>query len=450
MNVNSNVLQGMLACGSRMRSISHNGWVIPFTITFVVYALLLLAGLLILKQASVGVADVQRHDTQTVAAQAATVFQNRLAETLSVTAAADSWLEARGGLLGFSEYISSTYNYRGVRRIELIRHGNSSVTKDADYIHVNGLNTKQDGRLRIMVPALGGDDMTSHDRAIAFWHVELDLYDLWQAAGMTSLLAGYYYELSLNDKHTGTLTPLLGTGITAIPDPETISLQVLDDSLLLSLAPAGGWRAGLPKAGIAAIAALAAAISLVLLQFLIQSHRTSTVALKDPLTGLPNRLLLEERARMALAQARRDHKFVAVLFIDLDGFKAVNDRYGHATGDALLRALTADLTQHIRGIDTFARIGGDEFVLLLTSMADVGYAHLVANKLLWRTAQPIIINNHTITVGASIGISIYPNDGHDVATLLNCADAAMYHAKRAGGGRYHVASTEDLRIRPSH
>lgn len=447
MIVGNSVLQGKLARGTNMWAIRFHGWIMPFTITFVVYALLLLAGLLILKQTSIGVDSAQRHEAQAVAAHAATMFQNSLAETLSVTAAADSWFEVTGSLAGFSDYISSTDMYRGVHGIELLMYGNHRRIDGAQFVDDYVPGQTQAERLHVVVPTLRNDGMVAGQGVGShYWRVEINLRELWQTSGVQPLLADYYYDLSLNDKDKGVVLPLLGKYVDSISEPETASLQVLDAGLSLSLAPTGGWRPGLPKAGIAAVVAIAAAMSLVLLHLLMQYRRTTSHALHDPLTGLPNRVLLEERARMALAQARRDKRAVAVLFIDLDGFKTVNDRFGHATGDALLRTLTEDLAQHIRGIDTFARIGGDEFVLLLTGMSDVGYAHLVANKMLWRTAQPIVIGNDKMTVGASIGVSMYPDDGGDVATLLHNADAAMYQAKRAGGGRYHVVTAAERQL----
>ena len=160
----------------------------------------------------------------------------------------------------------------------------------------------------------------------------------------------------------------------------------------------------------------------------LQLHATH-----DPLTGLPNRVLLEDRLKQALAQAARTGSMVGVLFIDLDQFKYVNDGYGHAVGDALLQAVASRLTSNLRSGDTVARLGGDEFVIVLPNVlrgrADVS---TTAAKLLEAFAQPLQAGPHEFTVTASIGISIYPESGGTLNELLMNADAAMYRAKESG------------------
>jgi len=152
----------------------------------------------------------------------------------------------------------------------------------------------------------------------------------------------------------------------------------------------------------------------------------------DALTGLPNRLLFRDRVVIALAQARRNRRGVAVMYLDLDHFKLVNDGLGHSIGDALLSEVAARLQACIRSSDTISRLGGDEFTVLLNEVADSDSAAGVARKILQSFARPFRVEAHELFVTASIGISLFPSDGEDVETLLKCADSAMYRAKELG------------------
>ena len=152
----------------------------------------------------------------------------------------------------------------------------------------------------------------------------------------------------------------------------------------------------------------------------------------DFLTGLPNRLLLNDRLRQAIAHAKRHKTKVAVLFMDLDGFKSVNDTLGHATGDQLLQSISSRLVSCIRGSDTVGRHGGDEFLILLQEIADKQSAAITAEKILHAVSRSFRVDRYELRVTASIGISIYPDDGLDADTLIRNADAAMYLAKQRG------------------
>jgi diguanylate cyclase (GGDEF)-like protein/PAS domain S-box-containing protein len=160
----------------------------------------------------------------------------------------------------------------------------------------------------------------------------------------------------------------------------------------------------------------------------------------DALTGLPNRRLLEDRIGQALLAAKRNGGQVAVQFIDLDRFKAINDSLGHRIGDLLLQ----DVAQRIRGllreVDTVSRIGGDEFVLVLPGIQSEEAAAEIAKRILKSLEQPYLIEGHILSVTPSIGISLYPVHGTDVETLINRADSAMYHAKQIGGKGYQLYS----------
>jgi diguanylate cyclase (GGDEF)-like protein len=152
----------------------------------------------------------------------------------------------------------------------------------------------------------------------------------------------------------------------------------------------------------------------------------------DFLTGLPNRTLLNDRITQAVAYARRHEIQVALLFLDLDGFKHINDSLGHAIGDRLLKAIACQLVTCVRGSDTVSRQGGDEFIVLLTEMKEPEGALVSATRLLAAVAQPHSIDGHDLHVTASIGVSVYPDDGDDAETLIKNADTAMYQAKANG------------------
>lgn len=160
----------------------------------------------------------------------------------------------------------------------------------------------------------------------------------------------------------------------------------------------------------------------------------------DALTGLPNRLLLESRIPQATAFARRHNYAVAVLFLDLDRFKLVNDTFGHPVGDRLLQSVARVLERCVRSSDTVCRFGGDEYVVLLSEISRPADAVVFAQKILDALRVPHTIDAHTLLVTASIGIGLLPHDGTDSQTLLRNADDAMFHAKRSGGNTYRFWS----------
>jgi len=169
-----------------------------------------------------------------------------------------------------------------------------------------------------------------------------------------------------------------------------------------------------------------------------KAQHMAYLAHHDALTGLPNRVLLGDRIENAISLARRHGKQGAVLFLDLDGFKQTNDSLGHAVGDRLLRSVARRLLACVRGSDTVSRQGGDEFVVLLSEIGHVGDAGLSAHKMLLALAEPHTIAGADIRISASIGISLFPEDGHaaTATALIRCADAAMYHAKNEGRNNY--------------
>ncbi|MCS0589442.1 putative bifunctional diguanylate cyclase/phosphodiesterase [Massilia norwichensis] len=170
------------------------------------------------------------------------------------------------------------------------------------------------------------------------------------------------------------------------------------------------------------------------------------MARHDALTGLPNRLLLQDRLAQAILQAARARRQVGVMFIDLDRFKHVNDSLGHAAGDQLIVEIARRLAGAMREGDTVARQGGDEFVVVLAGLAAPGDAALLAAELLESLFKPLVLCGHEVFPSASIGIAMYPGDGHDSETLLKAADSAMYRAK-ASGGKHYAFYAADLATR---
>jgi diguanylate cyclase (GGDEF)-like protein/PAS domain S-box-containing protein len=170
------------------------------------------------------------------------------------------------------------------------------------------------------------------------------------------------------------------------------------------------------------------------------ARRLEFLAHHDPLTGLPNRAMFANRAREAVARARRHDKTAALLFLDMDNFKQVNDGLGHDVGDSLLKLMAARLRACVREEDFIARIGGDEFCVLLQEIAEPREAAAVAQKLLHELGKPYRVGEHQVSSGASIGIACVPQDGDEVNTLLRLADHAMYRAKELGRNGYQFFS----------
>ncbi len=174
---------------------------------------------------------------------------------------------------------------------------------------------------------------------------------------------------------------------------------------------------------------------------LAQYSRTQQeLALHDALTGLPNRRLLEDRIATTLQHAKRNHHKAAIMYIDLDGFKAINDTYGHACGDEILKLVAQRLVNSSRKDDTVARLGGDEFMIVLSEVSSLADAQGPAGKLVDVVSEPYFVNDLTLRLSTSIGISIFPDDADTVEALISIADYALYEAKRSGKNRYCATS----------
>lgn len=171
-------------------------------------------------------------------------------------------------------------------------------------------------------------------------------------------------------------------------------------------------------------------------------QRISYLATHDALTGLPNRYLLQDRIAQTLARDRRNHEKAAVLFIDLDHFKVINDSFGHDVGDLLLKEIAVRLVSCIRFEDTVARQGGDEFILVLQSISNIEDIVIAVQKILDTLMQPYFIKESELHIGASIGIAVFPDDGSNAEILLKNSDIAMYHAKEVGRNNYQFFTQE--------
>ena len=166
--------------------------------------------------------------------------------------------------------------------------------------------------------------------------------------------------------------------------------------------------------------------------------RLNDLVTTDPLTGLPNRVLAEDRLRLSVSLATRDRRAVGVLFVDLDRFKLINDTLGHRSGDDVLREVARRLRRSIRDSDTAARVGGDEFVVILHTLAHIEDADHVAGELLRQLEVPFVLGGHEVYIAASVGIAVFPEHGNDPVSLLQAADLAMYRAKRDGGNMFRT------------
>ena len=182
----------------------------------------------------------------------------------------------------------------------------------------------------------------------------------------------------------------------------------------------------------------------------VANQELRSVALYDSLTGLPNRLLLQDRLEQAAKHGERSSKMFALMFVDLDRFKSINDNFGHRIGDLLLQQVGARFSAAIRKEDTVARTGGDEFVVVLSELSAKQEAAIVGRKLIAELSRPFHVESHTLEISGSVGIAIYPEDGREITALIAGADAAMYQIKRAGRNGVGFFNAETASLPSSH
>ncbi|MEZ0288986.1 MAG: diguanylate cyclase, partial [Methylophilus sp.] len=175
------------------------------------------------------------------------------------------------------------------------------------------------------------------------------------------------------------------------------------------------------------------------------TYDLTAMANTDGLTGVPNRRLLEDRIEQAIKNAKRSMQTVAILFLDLDAFKVVNDSYGHAIGDLLLKSVAERLQELMRAEDTIARIGGDEFVVLLPRQDNESEVVFIAERIIEAMNKPFDVNDLRLNIGVSIGVALYPAHADDLSKLIRYADSAMYCAKQRGGNCYAIYNIESMK-----
>jgi diguanylate cyclase (GGDEF)-like protein len=244
---------------------------------------------------------------------------------------------------------------------------------------------------------------------------------------------------------------VMGLAITGMHYTGMAAAQFAPDSICLAIDSTGGIKhdALALTIGITTIFILAITLGLSALDAHFAAHTAKLanslqaandqlrdLAMYDSLTGLPNRMLLDDRMEQAASHAERGRKSFALMFVDLDRFKPVNDSFGHRVGDELLKNVAQRLSGSVRKSDTVARTGGDEFVVVLSEIEKPKDAAMVGRKILDELSRPFFIDRHEVNISGSIGISVYPNDGKDVNTLKANADVAMYHAKKDGRNNY--------------
>ncbi|MGH8662982.1 MAG: diguanylate cyclase domain-containing protein [Burkholderiales bacterium] len=212
----------------------------------------------------------------------------------------------------------------------------------------------------------------------------------------------------------------------------------IEDSVLATAVGTGSLVILGATLGLSAYNAHVAARTATLAKALQLANEQLRAAFYDPLTKLPNRVLLEDRSQQAMLRAMRNGTRFALLFIDLDRFKPVNDSFGHHTGDALLVRVGKRLTRSVRQEDTVARTGGDEFVVLLSSVTNPVAVATVCEKILQELSRPFHVERQQVSISCSIGASIYPEDSDDLRTLMINADKAMYRAKSSGRNGYRL------------
>jgi diguanylate cyclase len=177
---------------------------------------------------------------------------------------------------------------------------------------------------------------------------------------------------------------------------------------------------------------------------LIAKHDLADLVRQDALTGLPNRLLLRERFQNSLSVTASKDSQLAVHFLDLDGFKIINDRHGHPMGDAVLREVSVRLRSTVRSVDTVARIGGDEFIVVQEGVQHEGEAEMLARRIIKQLSAPYMLMDEPICISVSIGIAMAPRHGVDLEHLTACADAALYRSKRGGKAQLYFCTQEDV------
>ena len=410
--------------------------------------------------------DRQRMAAYAVVARAAVILEHELSRTLSSAYTLASWVRKhKGDTAGFVQFADNLIHLHGdidqlqlVTRDEVLRAEPANTAPRArDEAAPFKLSTREsptDRKLHLIGPVStingaqtvigylpifmrAGEHQDRH-----FWGysvVHIDLQQLLRASNLHGLFSPRYRFALYKQLPSGRRLLAQSAG-GRLERPVTIDVASPAGAWTLSAAPASGWASSPPTPAWLALLALSLLASGMAGYFVWQHALMATTALHDPLTGLPNRLLFHEQALLAIEQARRNHSHAAFLFLDLDNFKPINDAMGHGAGDRLLREVAARLKVSVRTVDTIARVGGDEFLLVLTNLKDRDYADTIAMELITVLERPFELDGTAVEVGVSIGMSVFPRDGDQLDDLIARADSAMYSAKRRGGRCYQDAA----------
>ena len=281
------------------------------------------------------------------------------------------------------------------------------------------------GRLPIYLPKPSGGER--------FWGFTIAVIELDELFGQIDLQAifgpDYAYCLYRLDPITEDKYIIASSNSDKLNNAVEVEITAPNTKWILAVKPMTAWGPPLPWVIWLITFILCLPIAFMAYIIVKQNKKIATMALHDALTGLPNRVLFNERAKLAMAQARRHKKRVALIFIDVDNFKMVNDLFGHDAGDQLLCLLSERLSGCVRDIDTLARIGGDEFLLILSQLDKGSDAERITQKLKKVVEKPFLLDSHEIGISISLGMSLYPSDGGDLAVLKSKADTAMYRDK---------------------
>jgi diguanylate cyclase (GGDEF)-like protein len=306
---------------------------------------------------------------------------------------------------------------------------------------------------RVRVLLLGGDDASARDLRERLATSQAMAFELVHAARLSDALSMSQpmdpdvILLQIGESDLPRLASLTQARMAAPLVPIVVMSDVDDEAVALKALQSGarGYLVRAESSARLLVTTLGAALEShrMILQLNTARERARHLATHDQLTGLANRSLFHDRLSQAVSAARRSRQKLAVLFVDLDGFKSINDTLGHAVGDGLLRAIARRLASCLRETDTAGRLGGDEFAVLLTNLTNELDAATVARKLLASLSEPIEFRRQSTSIRCSIGIATFPRDANEPEDLIKRADTAMYHAKERGGNRFDFY-TDDM------
>lgn len=293
--------------------------------------------------------------------------------------------------------------------VDIDGYGNAMIARQPVFLHRDGASDEQ------------------------FWGfvvVVVHLPELLRGAHLADTLGSDVAYRLTRPGNAGDVIDIMQSEPGSLGQPVQAGIIVPGGQWLLEVAPVAGWGDMFGRIEFWGML-VAVAVGTAMFHLLLRQQRSlAEMALYDPLTGLANRVHFRERANFAFNHARRHRLHVAVLFIDLDGFKLINDRHGHDVGDALLREVAQRMLAHVRSVDTVARVGGDEFVVVLSGLASTTEHEGVRTKLETVLRRPHVVDGRRLRVGVSLGASVYPDHGETLDELVAQADRSMYRSKR--------------------